>query len=148
MVPCSPTNSSLTGGPKPSVSEVRYALDASALLAIFFREPGNERVHELLHSSVISSVNISETVAKLQERGTSEKTIVEAIADLRFKIVDFDTTQAIRAGRLRIATRERGLSLGDRACLALAIGEGAIAVTADRSWADLVLPVEVVLVRP
>lgn len=134
--------------PNPNVSEARYALDTSALLAIFFREPGGERVSALLPYSVISSVNISETVAKLQERGTPEKEIVEAIADLRFKIMDFDAIQAIRAGRLRTATRERGLSLGDRACLALAIGEGAIAVTTDRSWAGLILPVEVLLVRP
>jgi ribonuclease VapC len=148
MEHCSPKNSSPTAVPNPSVSEIRYALDSSALLAIFFREPGAEQVSELLFRSAISSVNVSETVAKMQERGTTEKEIVEAMADLRFKIVDFDTTQAIRAGRLRTATREWGLSLGDRACLALAIGEGAIAVTADRSWANLVLPVEVLLVRP
>lgn len=102
----------------------------------------------MVPNSIISSVNLSEAVAKMQERGVPEKEIVETVADLRFQIVDFDATQAIRAGRLRTATRERGLSLGDRACLALAISEGAIAVTTDRSWADLVLPVEILLVRP
>jgi ribonuclease VapC len=128
------------------VSEIRYALDASALLAVFLHERRAEQVHDLLPKSVISSVNISEAVAKMQERGMPEKQIVETVADLRFQIVVFDTAQAIRAGRMRTAARTKGLSLGDRACLALAIGEGATAVTTDGAWSGLDLPVPVLLI--
>jgi len=129
------------------VSEIRYALDASALLAVFLHERRAEQVHDLLPKSVISSVNISEAVAKMQERGMPEKQIVETVADLRFQIVVFDTAQAIRAGRMRTATRTKGLSLGGRACLALAIGEGATAVTTDGARSGLDLPVPVLLIR-
>ncbi|MDP3523658.1 MAG: PIN domain-containing protein, partial [Hoeflea sp.] len=66
---------------------------------------------------------------------------------LRFDVVPLDTETALLAGRLREATRGRGLSLGDRACLALAIRENAIALTADRNWADLDLPCKVELIR-
>lgn len=51
------------------------------------------------------------------------------------------------AARLRPATRHAGLSLADRACLALARRLGVPAVTADRAWGDLDVGVEVRLIR-
>ncbi|HUN41819.1 MAG TPA: hypothetical protein VMU81_16155 [Acetobacteraceae bacterium] len=49
----------------------------------------------------------------------------------------FDAAAGYTAGALRKETRALGLSLGERACLALAIQLGAVAVTADRAWTRL-----------
>jgi PIN domain nuclease of toxin-antitoxin system len=52
---------------------------------------------------------------------------------------------ARQTGALRPATKALGLSLGDRACLALARRERLPILTADRSWAklDLGIPIKV-----
>ncbi len=44
-------------------------------------------------------------------------------------------------------TRNRGLSLADRACLALALDKGWPVMTADRAWAGLDIDVEVEMIR-
>jgi PIN domain nuclease of toxin-antitoxin system len=124
-----------------------YLLDASALLAALHDEPGADRVRALLPSSRISSVNLAEVVAKLQERGVPDAVIEEILDDLDLPVVPFGATTARRAGMLRAATRTAGLSVGDRACLALATELGAIAVTTDRTWGDLELDVAVELLR-
>ena len=62
-------------------------------------------------------------------------------------MVRFDRTAAYRAGLLRVATRQAGLSFGDRACLALAAERGVPALTADRRWSELALDIDVRLVR-
>jgi ribonuclease VapC len=63
------------------------------------------------------------------------------------RVVDFDAELAEMSADLRPATRPNGLSLGDRACLALAQKRGAVALTADRTWASVDVPVEVRVVR-
>lgn len=72
--------------------------------------------------------------AKLVEAGLDEETVDSLIASLQLHVVSFDREQARLAGSLRRTTREFGLSLGDRACLALARVQGAVALTCDRSW--------------
>ena len=69
------------------------------------------------------------------------------VGDLACAIVPVDAELGLRAGVLHAATRSRGLSLGDRICLALAEGEGVPALTADRAWADLDIGIEVSLIR-
>lgn len=124
-------------------------LDASAALALLRTEPGHDRVAELLPGSVISAVNYSEVVQKLAQLGsdTAEDDTAVLIA-LGATVAPFDTTGAINAARLWQDTRSPGLSLADRACLALAaeLPEG-VAVTADRAWACLGLDVAVELIR-
>lgn len=122
-------------------------LDASALLALMFGEPGAERILALLPGAGIGAVNLSEVVAKLQERGVPDARIARDIAALDLAVVPFDAEQAMAAGTLRAATRGHGLSLGDRACLALAKARGVPAVTTDRGWAALDVGVEVVVAR-
>lgn len=128
-------------------------LDASALLAYLKDEPGAEVVEErLLTGAAISTVNWSEVLAKMAERGERAerelRRLMEewGVAQL-LEIVPFSREDAERAASLRAATRSLGLSLGDRACLAFAWRLDRPALTADRSWLDLSLPFEVVAIR-
>lgn len=109
-------------------------LDASAVLALVQGEPGSERVSAALASSIMSAVNFAEVAGKLAERGLAEDAIGVLLDDYPVRIVPFNKQQAILAGVLRPATRRMGLSLGDRACLALALAEQADVLTADRAW--------------
>jgi PIN domain nuclease of toxin-antitoxin system len=129
------------------MSERAYVLDASALLAIMLGEPGAEAVHAVLDRASIGAVNLSEVVAKLQERGVPDDVIDQSLADLDLPLLPFDQDQAMRAGKLRLATRGAGLSLGDRACLAAAQAFGAVAITTDKAWAKLSLDVEILVAR-
>ena len=124
-----------------------YVLDASAVLAAFFDEPGADVVAERMNGALISAVNYSEVVAKLVDRGTPRDQIIEIMAQLDVDVVPVDREQAVMAGMLRAETRAAGLSLGDRSCLALAISRQGIALTADRAWADLDLEAVVEVVR-
>ena len=129
------------------MTKTPYVLDASALLAALFDEPGADRVEEVLPGARMSTVNFSEVVAKLSERGRAGDDTLRILAELDIVVCDFDRNQAEAAGRLRQVTKSAGLSLGDRACLALAAALGGTAVTADRSWASLNLGVTVEVVR-
>lgn len=122
-------------------------LDTSAILAWIWAEPGGERMTEVLAGAHISTVNLAEVVQKLVDEPRDEAAIREALRDLPWIILPFEETDAVRAGLLREATRRKGLSLGDRACLALGYRLGLPVYTADRAWAELDLGVEVVLIR-
>ena len=120
-------------------------LDASALLAVMLEERGAEKVRDLLPGAIIGAVNLAEVVAKLQERGVPDEEIDRAIARLDLPVIPFDMAQAMVAGKLR--ARTLGLSLGDRACLALAVVRGTPAVTMDRGWSALDIGAEVTVAR-
>jgi len=124
-------------------------LDASAILAVLQAEPGGEIVSEMLRTEVghVSAVNLSEVVTRLAERGKLEPEIRADIEKLRLGTVAFDSEDAYQAGLMRPLTRQAGLSFGDRACLALAQRLGLPAVTADRGWTTLQLPITVQLIR-
>ena len=122
-------------------------LDASAVLAHLRGETGGDVVVERLAGGLVCTVNLTEVVQKLVEDGLSDIDIRAAMDDLAFAVVEFDETLAFAAGLLRRPTRSKGLSLGDRACLALARRENLPVLTADRVWAELDLGVEVVLIR-
>ena len=122
-------------------------LDASALLAFLHGEPGGEVVEELLGTSAISSVNWSEVIQKALEKKTEVEGLREELESLGLEIVPFTAPLAEKTAHLREGTRSLGLSLGDRACLALAEDLGRPAVTTDKIWGDLTLPVEVRVVR-
>ncbi len=114
---------------------IKWALDASAVLALVNGEPGAELVRNALaDGAVVSTVNLSETIAKLTENGMPEVLIHEALIPFQPSTVDFDLESAYAAGLLRNATRAAGLSLGGRACLALAARLSVPALTTDRAW--------------
>lgn len=121
--------------------------DSSALLAIVFEESGAEAAMQRLSGGIVSAVNASEVIARLVDFGTSGEDARNALLNFGLDIRPFDTPLAVAAGQLRAATREKGLSLGDRACVALAVREQIGIVTADRAWATLGLDVEVELIR-
>jgi len=125
----------------------RWVLDASALLALLNGESGNERVAEVLPDTAIASVNFSEIVAKLADEGRDESEIRSYLDALGLKIVEFNAELAYQTGFLRSLTRSIGLSLGDRACLALAVSLGVPALTCDRVWTTLSLEVTIELIR-
>ncbi|AJA11684.1 putative toxin of toxin-antitoxin system [Sphingopyxis sp. LC81] len=124
-----------------------YVLDASAVLAVIQEEPGAERIEAHLDTGCISAVNLAEVVGKLQDRGLGDNEIDELIAllDLDTRILDKDG--AVFMGKLRQSTKVAGLSLGDRACLALAHSLGATAITMDRAWKDLEIGVAIEVAR-
>jgi PIN domain nuclease of toxin-antitoxin system len=127
------------------VSEI--VLDASALIAVLREEPGSAAVEAVLDDAAISAVNLSEVQAKLVERGTPPEIAWSWLVDLDLDVVDFDAPQARVAGDLRTLTRSHGLSLADRACLALAQVLGAPAMTADRAWSGLEVGIEIRTIR-
>ena len=111
------------------------SLDASALLALIQGEPGADIVARRISDSLLSTVNYAEVIGTLTRRSGSPENARAAVAAFPLRIVDFDAETAYRAGALEPVTRREGLSLGDRACLALAERHGVPALTADRSWA-------------
>jgi PIN domain nuclease of toxin-antitoxin system len=123
-------------------------LDASALIALLNQEPGSERVAEVIGAgAAVGAVNLSEVVAKLADLGMSEDAIRQALGPLDLDVVEFDTDLAYAAGLLRPATRNLGLGLGDRACLACGLLRSLPVLTADRAWTTIPLPVSVELIR-
>jgi ribonuclease VapC len=124
-----------------------FVLDASALLCLLQEEKGAERVAHALPAAVIGAVNYSEVVSKLVESGLDDVTVDGLIDTLQLKVVSFDQRQARLAGSLRATTRKLGLSLGDRACLALAAVEGATAMTCERAWTKFEAPCKVEALR-
>ena len=100
-------------------------------------EPGADRVAAVLAEACLSSVNLVEVVGRLCERGMSPAQARHAVERLDIEIVPFDLEQAMTAGALRLVTRALGLSLGDRACLALGQARGLPVLTADRAWGSL-----------
>ena len=137
-------------------------LDASALLALLNGEPGQQVVAsalvggaggrggggaDRLAGAVVGAVNFSEVVASLVGAGMPEEAVRAALDGLELDVVAFDLSQAYAAGLLRSATRDLGLSLGDRACLALASLRQLPALTADRAWASLDVGVAIRVIR-
>ena len=114
----------------------RFVLDASAVIAELFEEPGADAVHDALESgAIMSAVNVAEVAAKLNADGWEDADVPLVFEGI--DIVPFDTRQALLSGRYRQATRHLGLGLGDRACLAVAHAAQAPALTADRAWGSL-----------
>ena len=124
-------------------------LDASALLALILGEPGGERVQDVLTDCAMTAVNLSEVVGHFALIGSPEADIRLMLDPLPFVRVALDEELAFIAGLMLPATRQAGLSFGDRACLALANKLGVQALTADRAWQRIgrAVGVEIELIR-
>jgi ribonuclease VapC len=128
-------------------------LDASALLAHLRDEPGADVVAEAIASgAVISTVNLAEVFSRVADRGDDPAKLAaeltqSGLLDGAITVEPFTAADAIDAGRLRPLTRDAGLSLGDRACLALARRLDAPALTADTDWQGVAHGVELRPIR-
>ncbi|MBC8267347.1 MAG: type II toxin-antitoxin system VapC family toxin [Rhodospirillaceae bacterium] len=125
----------------------KVVLDASAILALLHRETGADIVAENLAGAIISAVNVAEAGSRLIDNGMSDTDVRSVLAALALDVAVFDAEMAFQSASLRTGTRDKGLSLGDRACLALAVTENLPTLTADRVWAELDVGVEVRLIR-
>jgi PIN domain nuclease of toxin-antitoxin system len=127
--------------------EPEAVLDASALIALLWEEPGAEAVEALLGRSVVSAVNWSEVLQRYDALGLGVQGRRDSVEALGIVIEDFTGDDAEATSGLWASTRTAGLSLADRACLALARRLGLPAHTADREWRKVDVGVEVVLIR-
>ena len=121
--------------------------DASAILAALKNEPFSNVDPRRLVGATISAVNFCEVLSKLHDDGLNDTQAHTAVSTMDLRVIPFDGPQARAAGRLRALTRQAGLSLGDRACLALGDKLGCLVVTADRVWASLEVGVEILVIR-
>jgi ribonuclease VapC len=134
----------------PHTKEARLTigvLDASAILAVYYNEPGAEVVHAIIAGSLVSAVNYSEVVSKALDRGSAYDAVLQSLAQMGIVPVPHDLSLARRAGGLRPLTKRLGLSIGDRACLALGERERLPVYTTDRTWASLDIGIEIQLIR-
>jgi len=126
----------------------RIVLDASALLAVLNREPGADKLTpQLLNVATSSTVNLAEVQSKLVHRGLSPQEAWEATLSPIREATTFTAEQAITAGNLILETRALGLSLGDRACLALGLPLRAAVHTVDMSCNSLKLGLRIHVIR-
>lgn len=124
-------------------------LDSSVIIALIADEPISADRSSLLEdvNPVISAVNLAEVSSWLADQGADRDQIVEGLGAFGLTVMPLEFESAVATGLLRPLTRHMGLSLGDRACLALARSLGAPVLTADRAWAAVNLDVEIRLVR-
>src|SRR5579859_3067666 len=122
-------------------------LDTSALLALLNGEPGADRVAAVIDQALVSSVNLAELITKLVTRGVPSAAARSVLDSFQLEVSDFTRPLAEETGSMVEKTKMRGLSLGDRACLALASAASLPAYTADREWGTLNLPCRVVVIR-
>lgn len=125
----------------------RVVLDASAVLALLQDEPGASEVERHLGRAVLSTVNWAEVAGLLDARGLPPAAVRSAVEALGIDIVAFDVEAADETGSLLTATRDKGISLADRACLAVARALGLPVLTADRVWLALDVGVDVRCIR-
>ena len=128
-------------------------LDASAMLAYLHGEPGAQVVAEaFIDGAFMSALNWAEVLTKFAEEGQNPEELVgrleaQGILGGAVEVVPMTGVDAPIIAGLRLPTRAAGLSVADRACLALGMRLRLPVLTADRTWAGLGLDVEVRLVR-
>ncbi len=127
------------------MADAARVLDASAIVAFIQGEPGGARVAALLESAAVSAVNLSEALAALVRRGMPEEMAWRAVGRLGLAVHSFGPDDARRTTRLYAVCPD--LSLGDRACLALAQSLGVSALTADTAWKRATKDVQIEFTR-
>ena len=123
-------------------------VDARGVIASRRREPGRAALEPpLAGHGLISPVNLTEVIGKRREKGVDSATLEAILEQVGWTGVAFDQVQARRAGERRVATRQLGLSWGDRACRALAAVQGLTARTTEAAWGALEAAIAVQVVR-
>ena len=122
-------------------------LDASALLAFLFREDGHHQVAQMLGEACISTVNLAEVIGRFVRDGHRGDQVLKRLVASPLEVIPFSAKHAGLSADLIPKARPLGLSLGDRACLALAQERNIPAWTADRSWSALDAGIAIKLIR-
>jgi ribonuclease VapC len=122
-------------------------VDSSAVLALLQNEAGGATVSQLMYGAFLSTVNLTEVHSKLIEKGLPAPLSWARIMALQCDVCAYTGEQARTAAELIQVTKPFGLSLGDRACLALAMERNAKAYTTDRTWKNLSLGIEIEVIR-
>jgi ribonuclease VapC len=125
----------------------KVVLDASALMAFLCKEPGGQRVEAALNQSLLSAVKLAEVVSTAIDHGGTLEHISYSLQQLPLSPVDLTPEDAFLSGSLRAATRHKGLSLGDRCCLALGLKTGLPVLTTESKWRDIDVGVTVEVIR-
>jgi ribonuclease VapC len=129
------------------MNQNQLLLDASALLATLYNETGGDYVEQVLDTCIISSVNWSEVLQKINRSGGDINTVSRSLTALGLQIIDFTEQDAKLAASLFEDTKKLGLSLADRACLATGIRLNAKIVTADRIWREVACDLQMHFIR-
>lgn len=124
---------------------MKAILDASALLAWLQDEPGVEVVEKTLSAAAISSLNWSEVYQKALVHGVDVNGLRSDLEAVGLVILPFDAEDAERA--VTFWKAGSGLSLADRACLALGARYSVPVWTTDRAWAQAAPGVDVRVIR-
>src|SRR5919108_1820056 len=125
------------------MADPRWVIDASALLAYLRDEPGSDVVEQaLLRGAAMSAANLAEVLSKIAEIGEDPKQVMDGFRRRGFtgqtmEVLPLTEEDSYLIADLHRKTRTIGLSLGDRACLGLALRLGIPALTADRTWSRI-----------
>ena len=125
----------------------KIVFDSSAILALLKMESGHEIVSKNLEQAIVSSVNFCEVVSFLSKKTQKQDEMIKFLTETFDCIEDFNIEQAKIAGSFISITKDYGLSLGDRACLALAKYKNIPVLTADKAWSKLNLGIKIKLIR-
>ena len=133
------------GAPRQRVNKV--VLDASAVLAVLFKETGAEIVAQVLFGATISAVNYSEVLKKAVEKRGDIHKAKHFLDRQSLKVVAFDISQAVAAAAILPQTSDFGLSFADRACVSLGLQLQYQVLTAEKRMSLTGLDVKIRLIR-
>lgn len=127
----------------------KVVFDSSAVIALFAKEKGYELITKYLKNAIISTVNLAEIYKYcIDQKDLSKEDCQEIIAMSGIKVIDFDNEQALISAAIYPKTKAFGLSLGDRACIALAINKDNLKViTCDKIWQDIQVDIHFIMAR-
>ncbi|MFY9589513.1 type II toxin-antitoxin system VapC family toxin [Rickettsia endosymbiont of Halotydeus destructor] len=126
----------------------KVIFDASTLLALIKNEPVKVNLEEFLGNVIMSTVNVSEVAAILLQSDMSEQECKDSIEPFINSIISFDQEQSFLTASLKKTTKHKGLSLGDRACIALGMKLNLPIYTGDKAWNDLkIININIILIR-
>ena len=129
------------------MTQAKWVLDASALLAAIHNEKGGDYVQQHIQQCVISSINWSEVLQKLARAGADVDQIESSLKALGLSIIDYNEEDAHITASLWSTAKDFGLSLADRACIATGIRLKTTVITADKVWAKLKIDIPIQLIR-
>lgn len=122
--------------------------DSSALIMLFAKELGYEKIKQNIKHATMSSVNVAEVYKyciEVQKLGLDDCQNLIKLCGI--KIIDFCDQQALISASIINHTKQYGLSLGDRACIALATLKNYPILTCDKIWQKVDLGIPIIMAR-